>query len=67
MGMLKTRGKIDKYQDLRIELQKIWNAIVVVILVVMSALGAMTKGIHQYIKQIDILVDMISIQKPATL
>ena len=65
--MLKTREKIDKYQDLRIELQKIWNAIVVVILVVMSALGTMAKRIHQYIKQIDIPVDMTSIQKPAIL
>ena len=36
---IKEQEKIDKYQDLRTELQKIWNVKVVVISVVIGALG----------------------------
>ena len=63
--VMKEREKIDKYQDLRIELQKIWNVKVVVIPIVTGALGTISKRIYQYIKQIDISVDIISIQKAA--
>ena len=42
--------KAVKYQDLRIELQKVWNVKVVVILVVIGALGTMSKKIHNCIK-----------------
>ena len=54
--------KIDKYKDLRIKLQKIWNIKAVVIPVVIGALGTILKGKHQYIKPIDIPVDIVSIQ-----
>ena len=63
---IKKQEKIDKYHDLRIELQKIWFVMGVVISGVIGALGTMSKRIHQYIKQIDILID-ISIQKTAIL
>ena len=42
--------KAVKYQDLRIELKKVWNVKVVVILVVIGALGTMSKKIHNCIK-----------------
>ena len=54
---IKEQEKIDKDQDLRIELQKIWNVKVLV----------MSKRIHQYIKQTDINVFIISIRKTAVL
>ena len=60
---IKEQEKADKYQELRIELQKVWNVKVVVIPVVIGALGTMSKKIHQYIKQIDIPAGIISMQK----
>ena len=54
---IKEQEKIDKYQDLRIELQEIRNVKVVVMPVVIGALGTMLKRIHQYIKQDDIPLD----------
>ena len=62
---IKEKEKIDKYQDLKIELQKVWNVKVVVIPVVIGALGTMLK--NHYINQIDNPVDIISIQKTAIL
>ena len=62
---IKEQEKIDKYQDLKIELQKVWNVKVVVIPVVIGALGTMLK--NYYINQIDNPVDIISIQKTAIL
>ena len=38
---IKEQEKNDKYQDLKIELHKIWNVKVVVIPVVIGALGTM--------------------------
>ena len=48
--------KIDKCHDLRIELQQIWNVKAVVTSVFIGALGTISQGMHQYIKQIDIPV-----------
>ena len=59
--------KIDKYQDLRIKSPKVWNVKVVVIPVVIGDLGTMPRKMHHYIKQIDILADIISTQKRAIL
>ena len=66
---IKEQEKIDRYEDLRIELQKVWNVKVVVILVVIGigALKTMSKKIHQYIKQTDTPVDIVSIEKTAML
>ena len=58
---IKEQEKIGKYQDLRIELQKVWNVKVVVIPVVIGALRTMLNKIHHYIKQIDIPADHGSI------
>ena len=64
---IKEQEKIDKYEDLKIESQKVWSAKVVVISVIVGALGTMLKKIHHYIKQIDIPADIVSIQKIAIL
>ena len=58
---IKEQEKTDKYQDLRIELQKVWNVKVVVIPVIIGALGTMSKEIHHYIKQINIPANIVSI------
>ena len=42
---IKEQEKVDKYQDLRIELKKVWNVKVVVIPAVIGALGTMSKKI----------------------
>ena len=39
----KEKEKIEKYQDLRTELQKIWNVRVKIIQLVVGSLGAITK------------------------
>ena len=64
---IKEQEKTDKYQDLQKEWQKAWNVNVVVMPVVMSGLRTMSKKIHHYIKQIDISVDIVSIQKTTIL
>ena len=60
---MKEKEKNEKYQDIRIELQKVWNVKVVVIPVVIGALPTMSKEIHHFVKQIDIPEDIISIKK----
>ena len=60
---MKEKEKNEKYQDIRIELQKVWNVKVVVIPVVIGALRTMSKEIHHFVKQIDIPEDIISIKK----
>ena len=48
---IKEQEKIDKYQNLRKKLQKVWNVKEVVIPVVIGALGTISKKIHHYIKR----------------
>ena len=47
------------------ESEEVWNVKVVIIPVVIGALGTMLKKIHHYIKQIDIPIGIVSIQKIA--
>ena len=49
------------------ESEEVWNVKVVIIPVVIGALGTMLKKIHHYIKQIDIPIGIVSIQKIAML
>ena len=48
----KEREKIEKYQDLRIEIQKLWNIKAKVVPVVIGALGAHTGKLNDYLAQI---------------
>ena len=45
----KEREKIDKYQDLKLEIQKLWNCKVRVIPIVVGVLGAYSPNLHKYL------------------
>ena len=48
----KEKEKLEKYQDLRRELQKIWNVRVKIILLVVGSLGAILKQFGNRLKEI---------------
>jgi len=49
----KEREKIDHYQDLKVEIQKLWNCeSVSVVLVVIGALGAVTENLMMWVTKI---------------
>ena len=49
----KEREKIDHYQDLKVEIQKLWNCrSVSVVLVVIGALGALTENLMMWVTKI---------------
>lgn len=50
--MTKEREKIDKYQDLRLEIQRLWNVRTRVIPVVIGAMGAHTDKLSGYLDTI---------------
>ena len=52
----KEKGKIEKYQDLGMKLQKIWNVKVKIIPLVVGFLGAILKPFSTILKQIGITV-----------
>ena len=62
----KEKDKIEKYQDLGRELQKIWNVKVKIILVV-GSLGAIPKQFGNRLKQIGIAVGTAQVQKTVLL
>ena len=51
---LKEREKKDKYLDLAWELKKLWNMKVTFILIVIDALGTVTKGLSKGLKDLEI-------------
>ena len=59
----KDKDKIEKYQDLGRELQKIWNVKVKIIPLVVGSLGAIPKQFGNRLKQIGILVGTAQVQK----
>ena len=59
----KEKDKIKKYQDMGIELQKIWNVKVKIIPLVVGTLGAMPKQFGNRLKQIGITVGAAQGQK----
>ena len=59
----KEKDKIEKYQDLRRELQKIWNVKVKIIPLVVGSLGAILKQFGERLKQIGITVGAAQVQK----
>ena len=60
---MRRRRKIEKYQDLGRELQKIWNVKVKIIPLVVSSLGAMPKQFGNRLKQIGITARKTQVQK----
>ena len=63
----KEQDKIEKYQDLRRELQKIWNFKVKIIPLVVGSLGAISKQFGNRLKQIGITVGTAQVQKTVLL
>ena len=62
----KGKDKIEKYQDLGRELQKIWNVKVKIIPLVVGSLGAITKQLGR-LKQTGIRVGTAQVQKTVLL
>ena len=63
----KERDKIENYQDLGRELQKIWNVKVKIIPLVVGSLGAIPKQFGNRLKQIGIAVAIAQVQKTVLL
>ena len=63
----KEKDKIEKYQDLGRELQKIWNVKVKIIPLVVGSLGAIPKQFGNRLKQIGITVVTAQVQKTVLL
>ena len=63
----KEKDKIEKYQDLGRELQKIWNVKVKIIPLVAGSLGATPKQFGNRLKQIGIAVGTAQVQKTVLL
>ena len=63
----KEKDKIEKYQDLGRELQKIWNVKVKIIPLVEGSLGAKLKKFGNRLKQIGITLRTAQVQKTVLL
>ena len=63
----KEQEKIDKYQPLKEELEKLWEVKTKVLPVVVGSLGAVTKKLHSWLSEIPGKVDEISLQKSVLL
>ena len=61
------KDKIEKYQDLGMELQKIWNVRVKIIPLVVGSFGAIPKQLGNRLKQIDITAETAQVQKTVLL
>ena len=59
----KEREKIEKYQDLRRELQKIWNVRLKIISLVVGSLGAIPKQFGNRLKETGITAEIGQVQK----
>ena len=63
----KEKDKIEKYQDLGRELQKIWNVKVNIIPLVVGSLGGIPKQFGNRLKQIGITIGITQVQKTVLL
>ena len=63
----KEKYRMEKYQDLGMELQKIWNVKVKIISSVVGFLGAIPKYIGNRLKQIGIAAETAQVQKKVLL
>ena len=65
--IVEEKDKIEKYQDLGRELQKIWNVKVKIIPLVVGSLGAIPKQFGNRLKQISLTVGAAQVQKTVLL
>ena len=64
---IQDKDKVEKYQELERELQKIWNVRVKIIPLVVGSLGAIPKQFGNRLKQIGITVETARVQKTVLL
>ena len=50
----KETEKVEKYQDLKIELQRLWNTSVEIVPIVVGALGAISSNLQKYLQKLNI-------------
>ena len=64
----KEKEKVEKYQDLKREIKRIWNLRnVIVVPVIVGALGSITKKLGEWIKKLDISIAIELLQKTTIL
>ena len=59
----KEKENIEKYQDQRMKLQKIWNVRLMIIPLVVASLGAIPKQFGNRLKQIGVTAEIGQVQK----
>ena len=64
---VKELEKITKYQDLRLQVQKLWGVNATVIPIVVGALGTVSKELESHLKTIGIPIVVSCLQKAALL
>ena len=64
---MKKPETITKYQDLRLQVQKLWDVKATVIPIVTGALGTVTKALENHLKTIGIPTVISCLQKAALL
>lgn len=65
--VLKKQDKVDKYQYLRIEVQKSWHIKAKVIPVIIGALGTVSNNLEKHFNEIDTTKDIPPVEKRALL
>ena len=62
----KEKENIEKYQDQRMKLQKIWNVRLMIIPLAVASLGAIPKQFGNRLKQIGVTAEIGQVQKTET-
>ena len=63
----KEKEKVEKYQDLRREVARLWNVKAKVVPIVVGALGAVTPNLSKHLDAIDVTTRIELLQKAALL
>ena len=64
----KEREKVEKYQDLKRELKRIWQSQeIVTIPIIIGTLGTVSKNVEHWLRKLDIMVNFSTLQKACLL
>ena len=64
----KEREKVEKYQDLKRELKRIWQSQeTVIISIIIEALGTVSKNFEHWFRKLEIMVNLGTLQKACLL
>ena len=62
------REKVEKYQDLKQELKRIWQSQeIVIISIIIGTLGTVSKNLEHWLRKLDIMVNFSTLQKACLL